>query len=222
MYISREKAVKNSIIAVTIVLCCVIVAIILNGINHFKVGSQLAGINQVSNLSHLLVRQQAKLFSLMLVKDVKTEELVEALDTFAKEEFVIDANLYSPSGTLLAQSSNALDFKPKLSEETKNELKTTQQIVEPIFVQDDLIGFLRVTFNSQYGQTTQSKINELFHLLYGELIILFLAGGLFVSCFFYFSGRNHAIAPLPIKLPIATLKSQTQRFHSRRRAFRRK
>ena len=110
MYISREKAVKNSIIAVTIVLCCVIVAIILNGINHFKVGSQLAGINQVSNLSHLLVRQQAKLFSLMLVKDVKIEELVEALDTFAKEEFVIDANLYSPSGTLLAQSSNALNL----------------------------------------------------------------------------------------------------------------
>lgn len=222
MYISREKAVKSSIIAIIVVLCCVIVAIILNGINHFKVGSQLAGVNQVSNLSHLLVRQQAKLFSLMLVKDVKTEELVEALDLFAKEEFVIDANLYSPSGTLLAQSSNALDFKPKLSEETKNELKTTQQIVEPIFVQDDLIGFLRVTFNSQYGQTTQSKINELFHLLYGELIILFLAGGLFVSCFFYFSGRNHTITPLPIKLPIATLKSQTQRFHSRRRAFRRK
>lgn len=222
MYISREKAVKSSIIAVTIVLCCVIVGVILNGINHFKVGSQLAGVNQVTNLSHLLVRQQAKLFSLMLVKNAKAEELVEALDTFAKEEFVIDANLYSPSGTLLAQSSNALEFKPKLSEETKNELKTTQQIVEPIFAQDDLIGFLRVTFNSQYGQTTQSKINELFHLLYGELIILFLAGGLFVSCFFYFSGRNHAIAPLPIKLPIATLKSQTQRFHSRRRAFRRK
>lgn len=220
MYISREKAMKSSIIAVIIVLCSLIVAVILNGISHFKVGSQLAGVNQVTNLSHLLVRQQAKLFSLMLVKNTKTEELVEALDLFAKEEFVIDANLYSTSGVLLAQSSHALEFNPNVNNE-QSEFKT-QQIVEPIFAQDDLVGFLRVTFNSQYGQTTQSKINELFHLLYGELIILFLAGGLFVSCFFYFSGRNHIDVPLPIKLPISTLKTQTRRFHSRRRTFRRK
>ncbi|AUI67130.1 MULTISPECIES: YtjB family periplasmic protein [Glaesserella] len=222
MYISREKAVKSSVIALIIVLCLAVVGVILNGIGHFKVGSQLAGINQVTNLSHLLVRQQANLFSLMLVKNTKNEELIEALDAFAKEEFVIDANLYSASGSLIAQSRNAVEFNPKLNGENPETIKTTQQIVEPIFAKDDLIGFLRVTFDTQYGQTTQSKVNELFHLLYGELIILFLAGGLFVSCFFYFSGRDSAIAALPIKLATTTFKSQAQRFHSRRRAFRRK
>lgn len=222
MYISREKTIKISIITFVMLFCFAIVGVILNGVNHFKSGSQLASINQVTNLSHLLVRQQAKLFSLMLVKNAKTDELVEALDAFAKEEFVIDANLYSASGSLLAQSSNAVDFRPKLNVDNVEEIKNTQQIVEPILAQDDLVGFLRVTFDSKYGQTTQSKVNELFHLLYGELIILFLAGGLFFSCFFYFSGRNSSIVALPIKLPSAELKSQTQRFHSRRRAFRRK
>ncbi len=222
MYISREKTIKISIITFVMLFCFAIVGVILNGVNHFKSGSQLASINQVTNLSHLLVRQQAKLFSLMLVKNAKTDELVEALDVFAKEEFVIDANLYSASGSLLAQSSNAVDFNPTLNVDNVEEVRNTQQIVEPILAQDDLVGFLRVTFDSKYGQTTQTKVNELFHLLYGELIILFLAGGLFVSCFFYFSGRSHAVATLPIKLPIASLKTQTQRFHSRRRAFRRK
>ena len=222
MYISREKTIKSSVLAIIIILCIVIVGLIVNGVNHFKVGSQLAGINQVSNLSHLLVRQQAKLFSLMLVKNTKTEELVEALDTFAKEEFVIDANLYSPSGILLAQSRNALPFEPKIQGQQENLLKNTQQIVEPILDQQNLIGFLRVTFDMQYGQTTQGKVNELFHLLYGELIILFLAGGLFVSCFYYFTRRSTHIAALPLKLASFNPKSQTQRFHSRRRAFRRK
>ena len=173
---------KIGVLAGVMLLCVVIVSMIVTGINQFKIGSQLAGINQVSNLSHLLVRQQAKLFSLMLVRNVKNEELIEALDTFSEEEFVIDANLYSPTGVLIAQSRNAQTFKPLAQ---SNELpSTTQQIVEPIFAQQDLVGFLRVTFDSQYGQTTQSKVNELFHLLYGELIILFLAGGLFVSCFY--------------------------------------
>lgn len=211
---------KIGVLAGVMLLCVVIVSMIVTGINQFKIGSQLAGINQVSNLSHLLVRQQAKLFSLMLVRNVKNEELIEALDTFSEEEFVIDANLYSPTGVLIAQSRNAQTFKPLAQ---SNELpSTTQQIVEPIFAQQDLVGFLRVTFDSQYGQTTQSKVNELFHLLYGELIILFLAGGLFVSCFYYFNRRRiHIIHSQPKLLPVEN-KSQAQRFHSRRRAFGRK
>ncbi|OOH92436.1 hemolysin regulation protein AhpA [Pasteurellaceae bacterium 15-036681] len=221
MCITREKLLKHGVIAATIIICIAIVGLILNGINHFKVGSQLAGINQVSNLSHLLVRQQANLFSLMLVKNTKNDELVEALDLFSKEEFVIDATIYSASGSLMAQSSNALAFKPLEYSTIESDL-ATQQIVEPIFTKDDLIGFLRVTFNAEYGQTTQSKINELFHLLYGELIILFLAGGLFISCFYYYVHKTpHIINSLP-KLVLSSEKRQSQRFHSRRRAFQRK
>ncbi|QIM63462.1 hemolysin regulation protein AhpA [Pasteurellaceae bacterium Orientalotternb1] len=214
------KVWKIGVLAGVMLLCVAIVSMIVTGINQFKIGSQLAGINQVSNLSHLLVRQQAKLFSLMLVRNVKNEELIEALDTFSEEEFVIDANLYSPTGVLIAQSRNAQAFKPLAP---SNELPpNTQQIVEPMFAQQDLVGFLRVTFDSQYGQTTQGKVNELFHLLYGELIILFLAGGLFVSCFYYFNRRRvHIVHSQPKLLP-AENKSQAQRFHSRRRAFGRK
>ncbi|AAP95331.1 hemolysin regulation protein AhpA [[Haemophilus] ducreyi] len=220
MYLTREKVIKTTLLAGIIVVCVMIVSVILNGVNQFKLGSQLASVNQVSNLSHLLVRQQAKLFSLMLVKNVNNDELIEALDAFAKEEFVIDANLYAANGSLIAQSHNALQFKKLLLEEGSQPL--TQQIVEPILTQQNLIGFLRVTFDSQYGQTTQSKIEQLFHQLYAQLIILLVAGALFASSIHYFlRPRAHLIHSI-VKLPTFSTKKQAQRFHSQRRRFNRK
>lgn len=219
MYLTREKLMKIGLLAGISVLCVMIVSVILSGINQFKLGSQLASVNQVSNLSHLLVRQQANLFSMMLVRNVKSEDLVEALDAFSKEDFVIDANLYSPSGTLIAQSRNALEFKSLIQQD---EEPVTQQIVEPIFSQQDLVGFLRVTFDAQYGQTTKSKVDRIFHQLYGQLIILVLAGGLLASSYHYFFRRKSAIIHTPVKLPLISPKTQTQRFHSKRRVFRHK
>ncbi|WGE33183.1 YtjB family periplasmic protein [Actinobacillus genomosp. 1] len=219
MYLTREKLMKIGLLAGISVLCVMIVSVILSGINQFKLGSQLASVNQVSNLSHLLVRQQANLFSMMLVRNVKSEDLVEALDAFSKEDFVIDANLYSPSGTLIAQSRNALEFKSLIQQD---EEPVTQQIVEPIFSQQDLVGFLRVTFDAQYGQTTKSKVERIFHQLYGQLIILVLAGGLLASSYHYFFRRKSAIIHTPVKLPLISPKTQTQRFHSKRRVFRHK
>ncbi|AFU18281.1 YtjB family periplasmic protein [Actinobacillus equuli subsp. haemolyticus] len=225
MYLPREKLVKIGLLAGISALCVMVVSVILSGVNQFKLGSQLASVNQVSNLSHLLVRQQANLFSLMLVKNVKNEDLIEALDTFSKEDFVIDASLYSPSGTLIAQSHNALEFKSLLkqdkTEENAQQL-ATQQIVEPIFSQQDLVGFLRVTFDAEYGQTTKSKVERIFHQLYGQLIILVLAGILLASSYHYFFRRKSVVIHSSVKLPTTTTKTQTQRFHSRRRTFRRK
>ncbi|SUT85506.1 AphA-like protein [Actinobacillus ureae] len=225
MYLPREKLVKIGLLAGISALCVMVVSVILSGVNQFKLGSQLASVNQVSNLSHLLVRQQANLFSLMLVKNVRNEDLIEALDTFSKEDFVIDASLYSPSGTLIAQSHNALELKSLLKQDNTKENAqqlATQQIVEPIFSQQDLVGFLRVTFDAQYGQTTKSKVERIFHQLYGQLIILVLAGILLASSYHYFFRRKSVVTHSPIKLPTTTTKTQTQRFHSRRRTFRRK
>ncbi|WGE69490.1 YtjB family periplasmic protein [Actinobacillus equuli subsp. haemolyticus] len=225
MYLPREKLVKIGLLAGISALCVMVVSVILSGVNQFKLGSQLASVNQVSNLSHLLVRQQANLFSLMLVKNVKNEDLIEALDTFSKEDFVIDASLYSPSGTLIAQSHNALEFKSLLkqdkTEENAQQL-ATQQIVEPIFSQQDLVGFLRVTFDAEYGQTTKSKVERIFHQLYDQLIILVLAGILLASSYHYFFRRKSVVIHSSVKLPTTKTKTQTQRFHSRRRTFRRK
>ncbi len=217
MYISRVKIIKNGVLIGILAFCLLAVGVILHGANQFKAGSQLASVNQIANLSHVLVRQQTNIFSLMLVKNANNEDLVEALDNFAKEDFVIDANLYAPDGSLIAQSQQAKSLKKHLSENAN-----TQQIVEPIFDQQDLVGFLRITFDLHYGQTTHSKINELFHRLYGELIILVLASGLFVSCLHTYWKKKAILTHTSNKLLVEKeAKTQTQRFHSRRRMFKR-
>ena len=214
MYFSREKLTKTLVFISVLAFCVATIDVILNGVNQFKVGSQLASISQVSNLAHVLVRQQANLFSLMLMKNTKTDELVEALDSFSKEEFVLDANLYSATGELLAQSQNSMALKERI------EQKNTQQIVEPIFAKQVLVGFLRVTFDAQYEDSTQVKVNKLFQQLYGELIILVLTGVLFSATIFYYLRRKMPHVRTVRKTEATNLKSQAQRFHSKRRNFR--
>ncbi|MBN6065215.1 hemolysin regulation protein AhpA [Aggregatibacter actinomycetemcomitans] len=222
MHFTKEKMIKFMMFFGIMLLCAGIMAIILFGVKQFKIGSQLASVNQVANLSHLLARQQANLFSMLLVNNAKTERLVENLDNFAKEEFVLDAAVYARNGELLAQSTNSSDMRSLLGLDKKEEKETdSQQIVEPIYSPNGVEGFLRVTFDAKYGQTTQSKINQIFHRLYGEIIIVFLAGILLASSLHYFlshyrRSRIHVVEKTPV-LRNKTTQSMSKLFHQRRR-----
>jgi Uncharacterized membrane protein affecting hemolysin expression len=206
-----------------VALCVGVMAVILFGIKQFQIGSQLASVNQVANLSHLLVRQQANLFSVLLVNDAETEQLTENLENLAKEDFVLDASIYTNNGALLAQTGNSVNLRYQLGLEAEyRENTSTQQIVEPIYSPNGIEGFLRITFDTKYGQTTQNKIDQIFHQLYGELIVVFLAGILLASSMHYFlshyrRARRHQMESM------VTVKEQkstnVQNFHRRRRRF---
>lgn len=207
-----------------ILLCVGIMAIILFGVQQFKIGSQLASVNQVANISHLLARQQANLFSMLLVNNAKTERLVENLDNFTKEEFVLDAAVYARNGELLAKSTNSSDMRSLLGLDKPEEKDTdSQQIVEPIYSSNGVEGFLRVTFDAKYAQSTKSKINQMFHRLYGEIIIIFLVGVLFASSLHYFlshyrRSRTHVHVAEKTPMPSnKTTQSMSKVFHQRRR-----
>ena len=206
-----------------VALCVGVMVVILFGIKQFQIGSQLASVNQVANLSHLLVRQQANLFSVLLVNDAETEQLTENLENLAKEDFVLDASVYTNNGALLAQTGNSVNLRYQLGLEAEyRENTSTQQIVEPIYSPNGIEGFLRITFDTKYGQTTQNKIDQIFHQLYGELIVVFLAGILLASSMHYFlshyrRARRHQMESM------VTVKEQkstnVQNFHRRRRRF---
>lgn len=206
-----------------VALCIGVMVVILFGVKQFQIGSQLASVNQVANLSHLLVRQQANLFSVLLVNDAETEQLTENLENLAKEDFVLDASVYTNNGALLAQTGNSVNLRYQLGLEAEyRENTSTQQIVEPIYSPNGIEGFLRITFDTKYGQTTQNKIDQIFHQLYGELIVVFLAGILLASSMHYFlshyrRARRHQMESM------VTVKEQkstnVQNFHRRRRRF---
>ncbi|BFQ93458.1 hypothetical protein SMUG_12400 [Gallibacterium anatis] len=198
------------------------IAIILFGINQFKFGSQLASINQVSNLSHILVRQQANLFFSLLNNNVSAEKLADQLTALSREKFVLDASVYSGNGELLAQSRNALNLRQQLGLEGEKSPQQTQQIVEPIFDGNSVIGFLRVTFDGQYGQTNESKINQQFRYLYAEVIVILLVGALIASSLHYFF-RRRKIKLVPMRTLRKSQENQqrSKAFHQQRRRFKR-
>ncbi|STO59045.1 aphA-like regulator [Canicola haemoglobinophilus] len=218
---------KSGMLLGIVLLCATIMTVILFGVQQFKLGSQLASLNQVSHLSHLLVRQQANLFSMLLVNKGSSDVLSEKLNEFAKEEFVIDASIYSTNGELLAQSTNfpGVRHRLKLEEKEQNDKgHNVQQIVEPIYSSNGVEGFLRITFDMKYGQTTQSKINQIFNQLYGELIIVFLAGALLASSVHYFLShyRRTRQKMLDTTSIVNVLKNPaTTNFHRRRKRFKR-
>ena len=209
MQLIREKLQKSLMLGLIVVFCVSAMVVILFGVKQFKIGSQLSSVNQVANLSHILVRQQANLFSVLLTNNAKSEQFTENLDNLA-------------NGKVLAQSSNTGNLREQLGLEHKNESEfSTQQIVEPIYSSSNngIRGFLRVTFDAQYMQTTQGKINQVFHRLYGELIIIFLLGALFASSIHYFLSHYRRAYRKPIETTnvVKKNKSSSLRFHQRRR-----
>lgn len=221
MTFTRQKITKSVLMLTILLLCAVIITIILFGVQQFKISSQLASVNQVSNLSHLLVRQQANLYSMLLANgNTKTEHLTESLDNFTKEEFVLDASIYNHNGALLAKSNNTLNIRTQLGLNTPQQQYNSQQIVETIYSPTGVVGFLRVTFDSQYGQTTQHKINQLFHQLYGELILVFLVGVLFASSLHYFLSHYRRLKRITLNDQTVTKihkKTPSLNFHRKRR-----
>lgn len=228
IYLNKEKVIKSALLLTIILACAAIMSVILYGVNQFKAGSQLASVNQVSYLSHTLVRQQANLMSVLLLNNAKQESLSDSLDQFRLQEFVLDATVYSPQGVILAQSSNSFNFRQRIGLDDPNnrESNDTQQIVEPIHSSTrGLLGYLRVTFDTQYGQSTQSKIDALFHHLYAELIIVFLSGIVFASSIHYFLRKRRKVLVMPTEAKATSgktvLPKAAQQFHSKRRRFRR-
>ncbi|KGQ38855.1 YtjB family periplasmic protein [Gallibacterium genomosp. 1] len=222
MHTVREKSVKILLLIAILLVSGFTIATILFGINQFKFGSQLASINQVSNLSHILVRQQANLFSSLLNNNVSVEKLADQLTTLSREKFVLDASVYSGNGELLAQSRNALNLRQQLGLEGEKSLQQTQQIVEPIFDGNSVIGFLRVTFDGQYGQTSESKINQQFRYLYAEVIVILLVGAVIASSFHHFFRRRKIkLVPMRILRKVQENQQRSKAFHQQRRRFKR-
>lgn len=210
MQIIKEKLMKSTMLGAIILISLGALGVILFGVQQFKLSSQLASINQVANLSHILVRQQANLFSVLLTNNASAEQLADNLDRLMKENFILKAHLYDCEGKLLAQTHQTREQPDE----------NTQQIVEPIYSGSGVNGFLRVTFDAQYTQTTQSKINQIFRQLYGELIVVFLLGVVLASSVHYFLSHYRRTYRKPKeKKSVVVLKnkSSSARFHQRRR-----
>jgi membrane protein len=112
-------------------------------------GNERIQTNQLETLTKLLISQAALTASDFLV-DQDDEKLKALTNQLAQDRLVFDATVYNSEGVQVAASDNALSARNVLGLDTP--LQTArigrQQLVEPVLHDGNVIGFIRITFET--------------------------------------------------------------------------
>ncbi|GEA61685.1 YtjB family periplasmic protein [Vibrio comitans] len=127
-------------------LVLMLVAIVRNSV-YISQGNQQIQTKQLQTLTKLLISQAALSASDFLVTEDQ-EKLRYLANQLARDTLVSDATVYDNSGVKIASSTNAKTVRESLGMDTPlaSEGIGKQQLVEPIFSQDAIIGYVRITF----------------------------------------------------------------------------
>ncbi|MGO2499199.1 MAG: YtjB family periplasmic protein [Vibrio litoralis] len=172
------------------------VAIILLGgmfaytiINSFVISRDNEHIQsqQLETLTNLLI-SQAALTATDLIANDDQDNLLKLANQIASDELVFDATIYNAEGIKLVASDKAKDVREILGLDTP--LKTAsigrEQLVKPIFHEDTIVGFMRITFEK--GKVTaisDHRYRNSDHLMYMMLILSFIGGVLLCLLLLY-------------------------------------
>ncbi|SHO58440.1 hypothetical protein VQ7734_04212 [Vibrio quintilis] len=112
-------------------------------------GNERIQANQLETLTKLLISQAALTASEFLSE--QDEKRLKALtNQLSKDRLVFDATVYDAEGVLVASSDSALSVRDVLGLDTP--LQTArigrQQLVEPVINEGNVIGFIRITFET--------------------------------------------------------------------------
>ncbi len=112
-------------------------------------GNERIQANQLETLTKVLINQASLSASTMLTEQDQ-ERLLALTNQLAKERLVFDATIYDAEGVKLAASEEALSVRDVLGLDTP--LRTAsigrQQLVEPVLHDGNIIGFVRLTFET--------------------------------------------------------------------------
>ncbi|MCF7354010.1 AhpA/YtjB family protein [Vibrio sp. CK2-1] len=172
------------------------VAIILLGgmfaytiINSFVISRDNEHIQsqQLETLTNILI-SQAALTATDLIANDDQDNLLKLANQIASDELVFDATIYNTEGIKLVASDDAKDVREILGLDTP--LKTAsigrEQLVKPIFHEETIVGFMRITFEK--GKVTaisDHRYRNSDHLMYMMLILSFIGGVLLCLLLLY-------------------------------------
>ncbi|KOO02474.1 YtjB family periplasmic protein [Vibrio nereis] len=135
--------------ALAILALIAMVAVI--GVNSVKItkGNEQIQQNQLKTLTQVLVTQAA-LSAGELLSTQDQERLLKLTNQLSKDRLVYDAAIYNAEGIRLASSDNASTVRETLGLDTPLETARIgkQQLVEPVFHDNAVIGFVRITFET--------------------------------------------------------------------------
>ncbi|GAD90383.1 hypothetical protein VHA01S_042_00090 [Vibrio halioticoli NBRC 102217] len=127
-------------------LVLMLVTIVRNSVS-ISHGNQQIQTKQLQTLTKLLISQAALSASDFLITEDQ-EKLRHLTNQLAQDTLVADATVYDNSGVKIASSTKATTVRESLGMDTPLASAGIgkQQLIEPIFSQDAIIGYVRVTF----------------------------------------------------------------------------
>lgn len=141
-------------------------------------GNEKIQANQLETLTKLLI-SQAALTANAPLEEQDQDKLIELTNQLAKDRLVFDASVYDSEGIQLAKSDSALSVRDILGLDAPLQAANTgrQQLVEPIMHEDNIIGFIRITFET--GKVTaisDHHYRKSDRYMYFMILVSFLSG----------------------------------------------
>lgn len=176
------RTVIKGIVALSLVGVAITIAI-----NSVKItqGNEQIQVNQLETLTNMLI-SQASLSAGDMIVNQDQERLLKLTNQLAQDDLVTDATIYDVEGVKLAASDTAVSVREILGLDTP--LQTArigkQQLVEPVFHDGSVTGFIRVTFET--GKLTAFSdhyYRKSDRYMYTMIALSFLAGGLIALMF---------------------------------------
>lgn len=132
----------------TLSLIAMVATIAINSVKISQGNEQIQA-NQLETLTHILI-SQASLSANDKIVEQDQEQLLKLANQLAQDDLVVDATIYDAEGVKLAASDNAKSVREMLGLDTP--LQTArigkQQLIEPVIRDKNVIGFVRVTFET--------------------------------------------------------------------------
>ncbi|WP_231854975.1 YtjB family periplasmic protein [Photobacterium profundum] len=153
---------------------------------------------QTQSLSRLVVRQAAESASKDVV-DNNQDKLKALVQQVSQEALILDASIYDLEGITLAKTEEAMPLEQVTGLSTPLAIASfgRQQIVEPIFSGDNIIGFMRITLeHGKLLENANNQIEEMTSIVRGLIIAALLIGFLLAYTF----GRRKDIWHFPFLL----------------------
>ncbi|WP_447064057.1 YtjB family periplasmic protein [Vibrio alginolyticus] len=175
-------SVRNTLRILALILLCVMLFITIKNSVVISKGNEKIQAQQLETLTKVLISQASLSASeMILTKD--QERLLQLTNQLAQDRLVFDATIYDAQGVRLASSEEALSVREVLGLDTPLATASIgrQQLVEPVFADGALIGFVRVTFET--GRVTaisDHHYRKSDRYMYMMVLMSFVCGMLFI------------------------------------------
>ncbi|MDF2154444.1 YtjB family periplasmic protein [Vibrio sp. CAU 1672] len=186
-------SVRNALRIVALILLCVMFFITIKNSVVISKGNEKIQAQQLETLTKVLISQAALSASeMILTKD--QEPLLKLTNQLAQDRLVFDATIYDAEGIRLASSEDALSVREVLGIDTPLATSSIgrQQLVEPVFADDAIIGFVRITFET--GRVTaisDHHYRKSDRYMYIMILMSYIGGMLFVVILRRKPNRRH-------------------------------